>query len=174
MIRAVLHLVNAALLAALVVGSVEVFHDLPAEIPRHFGVAGQPDRWAETTWLRWMTMPLVALGSVALTYAAAWFVGRDPTTVNMLDQRRYDALSPAQKRQVVAPIVTMLYGTATFLAGLFAYLQAAAYLVAVGRADGLPGGPLVLVVTLMSSVMVAPLMLWRVQARINRFSRAAS
>ena len=44
-----LHLLNLALAAALVAGTVVAFDALPGTLPQHFGLDGAADGWAPTS-----------------------------------------------------------------------------------------------------------------------------
>lgn len=99
--RRLVHAVNAGLLLLLFAGSLWVYPALPDQIPRHFGLAGGVDAYWQATLVHWMLLPVVALGVTAVIYGCAWIVGKNPSSVNVPNQQRYDALDPTDKRRVV-------------------------------------------------------------------------
>ncbi len=139
MAKSAVHLVNAALLAGLFAGSVLVFDTLPERIPMHFGWDGTPDRFAQTTWLSWLALPLIALATAALCYGCAWLIAQAPEAVNVPGcQAEYDALSSAGKQQIGTLGQRFLYWTAAGTTVLFAVIQRGSYAVATGTSEQLP------------------------------------
>jgi uncharacterized membrane protein len=133
-----LHLLNAALLALLFVGSLWVWSDLPAQIPVHFDWTGAADRYAEATLLQWLLLPLLALAVAGTLYASAWWIERSVEGLNVPNQEAYDALSESEQQQVAALPLRYLYGLTTGILLLFGVLQAATYRMAVQGRDSMP------------------------------------
>ncbi len=136
--RRQIHLFNGGLALFLVGGSAWALPQLPARIPHHFNLVGIADAYWATTPMRWMLLPGLALAVAALLYGVAGWVGRASDSINVPNQRQYDALAPAAKRVVCRDVQVFLYGTATAMLVLFAAIQASTYHVATTGADALP------------------------------------
>lgn len=167
-----LHLLNAALLALLVAGSLWTWSDLPAQIPVHFDWTGAADRYAEATLLQWLLLPLLALAVAGTLYASAWWIERRVEGLNVPNQEAFDALSAPEQRQVAALPLRYLYGLTTGVLLLFGGLQAATYHMAVQGRDTMPAYHSVatgafLVGTLAATVWLVVAM----QRRVNRLAQ---
>ena len=73
--RKTLEGVNAILMVSVVAYAVWAWPQLPVEIPAHFGIDGQADRWATTTPFEWFLLPAIAV----LSWVAMIAVGRFAT-----------------------------------------------------------------------------------------------
>jgi len=134
----VLHRVNAILLGLLFGGSLWAFPGLPDQIPRHFGFWGHADAYWDSTLLHWMAVPLITFGVVAVVYGSAWFIGRDPSSINVPKQDVYDALDVEQQRRVVAHVQLVLSGMATSIIVFLGAIQAGIYEVATSAVEVFP------------------------------------
>ena len=74
---------NVALATATVAYSAWAWPRLPAEIPVHFGLDGQPDRWAPATAWSWFTLPALSVAALLLILALREWAIRRPTTLNL-------------------------------------------------------------------------------------------
>ena len=135
---AAVDLINVLVLAALVGGSAFLFGSLPEEIPVHFGANGRPDRFASTSWLSWMLLPLLAVFITALFYGIARLMVRIPDQLNVPDPKQYRALSPAAKQRVVAFQRPFMIEIVLGVNLMFGALQWSSYQVAIGAHPALP------------------------------------
>jgi uncharacterized membrane protein len=152
LMRRLLHLLNVGLALLLVGGSLWAYPQLPARIPRHFGLGGTADAYWAATLVHWMLIPTIALAVVGIVYGAAWWIGRASGRINVPNQQQYDALDPKDQHVVLNDVQTVLYGTATAMLVLFSVMQRSTYHVATTGSSALPtvgkivliAGPLVL------------------------------
>ena len=138
MTRSLLHAANLLVLALLLGVSFFVFDGLPERIPVHFGAGGEPDRYADTTLLSWMLLPLLGVVLTGMMYGLARLIMRMPNHLNMPNQKRYQALPLEAKLQVVDAQTDLFYAISAGLNIMFVMLQAGSYQVAMGEAAGLP------------------------------------
>ena len=97
---------NRALATGLVAAAVWAWPRLPAQIPTHFGLDGQPDAWGAKTLGSWFLAPAMALLLVALIGWFRWMLPRRPGWVNLPDKTRLSELPEAAR----TPVVEMLSG----------------------------------------------------------------
>lgn len=169
----ILHLLNLGLLALLVGGGVWMYPRLPDQMPAHFGASGAPDRWVETDVLSWFLIVFIGIGLVLLLYGAAWWMTQRKGRVNMVNQAKYDALSPAGKAEIMGVMQQVMYLLCSFMLLLFSALQWGTYQVAMGYAARLPGGvTVVLWSTVGVSFLLAPLLIWRLHMKIDAVHQA--
>lgn len=169
--RRLLHLLNLGLPLLLVGGSLWTFPHLPAQIPRHFGIGGTADAFWEATLVHWMVLPCVAIGVAGLAYGAAWWIGTSPSTINVPNQKQYDALDPADKRVVVGHVQAFLYWTAAAMLVLFSVVQWSTYQVATSGASTLPGYGLAISLGMPVVLVIAALGLaWWLPRRVRELS----
>lgn len=72
--RRLVHVLNAGLALLLVGGSLWTFPQLPARIPRHFGLGGTADAYWAATLVHWLILPGIAIAAAAL--GLAWWLPR--------------------------------------------------------------------------------------------------
>ncbi|HET7275169.1 MAG TPA: DUF1648 domain-containing protein [Longimicrobiaceae bacterium] len=162
-----IHITNGLLVIALLIGSFAAWPHLPANIPVHFGLSGQPDRVVDTSILSWFGLPLVAVATTALTYTVAQWLPSHPNLVNLPDKQQFLALSSARKLPVIARVQDMLYGVSALVLVLFGSIQVMIYRVALGES-----GEVYILALLVLSFLMTPLMLgiWLpgIQREVNR------
>jgi uncharacterized membrane protein len=168
------HIVNGGLLVLLLGGSLWAYPALPDQIPRHFGVGGEADAYWATTPLRWMLLPMIAVGSAGLVYGAAGLIGRAPDAVNAPSQEQYDRLSPGQKRVVAAYAQRVVYWMTTPLLGAFGAGQGGAYHVATTPATALPPAVMIAIAGGLLAVLgLAGGLGWGMRRRIRELAEDA-
>ena len=103
--------------------------------------------------MRWMLLPLVALGISAVTYFAARISLRDPRHLNVPDRNKLLSLSHESQMWVLQGVASPIYLLAAVLNTTMCLLQYGAYLIATqgnGQAAILAG--------LMMALLSAPFM----------------
>ena len=148
-----------------------MFPRLPAQVPRHFGLSGTADAYWDATLLHWMALPAIAIIVVVGIYGAAWWVGARPSAVNMPNQQRYDALSPANQRAIARHVQAFLYGTATAMLVLFSAAQWSTYQVAMSATNTLSGGGRALTLGIPVVLTIATgILAWWLPRRVRRLA----
>jgi len=151
------HILNALILAWIWVFTLLKWPELPEEIPVHFTLAGEPDRWAAKTWEHWFVLPIVALGMTALLYLASRLVVRFPQHANLPQKAVFLRLPPEDRRPILDVLTGLLYRVAALINVQFGVMQLATYRVAVGQSPGLPGYVKVASVVIVLLVLVLTL-----------------
>jgi uncharacterized membrane protein len=168
--RRLLHLLNLGLALLLAGGSLWAYPQLPARIPRHFGLGGT----ADATLVHRMLIPTIGLVVAGLVYGAAWWIGRAPGSINVPNQQRYDVLDAADKRVILTDVKMFLHGTATAMLILFAGMQWSTYHVATSGSNALPTLGMVVSFAVPLLVLAAALGLtWWLPRRVRRRSEDA-
>ncbi len=167
--RRILHVLNGVLLLLLVGGSVWMYGQLPDQVPAHFNASGAADRWVETSAGSWFLIALIGVGLAVSLYGLAWWIGQRQGQVNMVNQRTYDALSEAGQAKVKAVLVDFMYVLCAMVLLLLGALQSGAFQVAMGFSEQLPTSiTVILWVVVGLSLLSAPLLVWQVQAKIDK------
>lgn len=137
-VRGTAELANLLVLAVFVGASAFAYGFLPDEIPVHFGASGAPDRFASTSWLSWMVLPLLAVVMTAFFYGIARLIVRIPDQLTVPDPKLYRSLSPDDQQQVVALQRPLMMEILLGVNIMFAALQWGSYQVAMGAREALP------------------------------------
>lgn len=140
--RAVLKVVNVALLAVLVGGALWAWPGLPERIPLHFGIDGTPDRWGGRSAAAWFAVPAIAVGMWALLQGSTAWLSRRPEWVNLPGGRRLSDLPPSARPRVLEATGRMMELVATETLVILGLVQLAMW----RAAHGLPSQGLVLLV----------------------------
>lgn len=111
---------------------------LPDTVPIHFGLAGEPDRWSETTVLTWFFLPAISTGTAFLLWGIGRLVVRTPETWNLPDREAFLRLTDQQRAPVMDSLLAYLGGVSILTTLLFLALHVGVYTTAVGFTDGLP------------------------------------
>jgi hypothetical protein len=137
----------------------------------HFGFDGTPDRWSDRTWVTWMALPMIAVVVTAITYAAAWFVGRSPRNMNLPDKKRFDALPLASQYVVIQVVQRFVFWLTVGINVVMAAIHAGSWFLATGLADSLPWWSTAMIWGLvLSSPFSAVVIVLRTNAVITRLS----
>ena len=157
----------------LVAGAGWLWPDVPARIPVHFGLSGEPDRWVERSLLGWLELPLVGLALAAVMEGTAWWIQRPGAPgLNLPNKDAVLALPPERQRPVVGRVVRWLYRLGGVVAVGFVLIQVGAW----RAAHGVDGSDWVLagaLGTAVASVLALPWMLVDVNAELKRQQAAA-
>ncbi len=134
------HWLNSILLFGLFCFSGWAYPRLPGRIPVHFNASGNPDCWAEKSRGLWFALPIVALGMTGLMYLMSLAVKgarRNPRWLNIPNKAQFLALPPERQAPIWRELGMMFFWLAVPLISLFAFLQVAIWMAAVGK--GVPG-----------------------------------
>lgn len=82
--------------------------------------------------MRWMLLPLTALGIMVMNYRLAALLPRRPGLFNHPDKDTFLALPAATQAPVIARMRTLLYGLSALLTAVFGLLQWTRYRTAHG------------------------------------------
>lgn len=166
-------ILNALLVLALLAGSAWAYPRLPGRIPIHFGLSGEPDRWAARSVISWYLLPAIAVATALGMHAISVYGTRWPEAWNLPEKRRFLALP----RSAQAPIIERMQGFLAFtglvVTALFSVLQAGIYTASTsgGRSAGLPvwasGG-------ILAAVLLIGIGGVRLNGALGRMVRAAS
>ena len=125
-----------SLAVALVAWAAWLWPDVPARVPVHFGLDGQPARWADRSVWSWFGLPLVGLATAAgLDVVTRWALARPGAPgVNIPNKEAILALPPERRAAVLAHVATMVYWTGVACLAAFALIQADVWATAHGAA----------------------------------------
>jgi uncharacterized membrane protein len=124
-------MINTVLLAGLWIGSVVAWSRLPALIPTHFSVYGNPDHWSRASARDWFATPAFAVAMSLFIYWMSGMVSRRPG-LDVRKRTRFDAL-PVERKQAIAAIAAVYCGWLSVLVTLeFIWNQLHAYQTAMG------------------------------------------
>lgn len=158
-------------LIALVASSVIVYPSLPDRIPSHFDFAGRPTGWSRTSPSSWFLLPIVGVVVYLIHAACSWFIRSKPHLMNIPDRRRFDALPPEAKAEIVDVTIAFLYVVNASVQLIFLTLMW-------GMLDtslGAPRMPLLAMIiqyfVLLSAVFSGPVFLWYVMSRVRELHR---
>lgn len=161
-----LHLLNGLLLSALVGGSLFVYQELPERVPLHFGADGTPDRWADSTLLSWMTLPMIGLATAALMIGIGIMLPRNPKWINMPDKDRLLRLPDYLQQWVIEGVSVTLHTMTLVTLTMFAVIQYGSWLTAVSG-DGSSVVTTGVIIGLVVLPLVSVLMLVVMQRRMD-------
>ena len=122
------HGVNAILLALMWAFALWAYDKLPDPIPIHFDAAGNPNGWAEKSYLSWLMLPSSALGMTVITYASVLFVAltrKNPRFINFPGRykTKYLALSPERREPVLFVVKAFVYWIAVPMNVLLSWVE---------------------------------------------------
>ena len=149
--RREIHLVNALLIAGLLLFSIWSYQHLPESIPAHFDFDGTPTRWAAKSFWSWFSGPMVGIALAAMMYGIAAVAPRLPNSVNMPDKKRYMKLPIERKLRVLSVTQNLLYATSVPLLTMFMLIQYGSWI----SAQGGSATPYV-VIALIIGVLITP------------------
>lgn len=134
------------LLAAVWGYAVFVWPELPDEIPMHFGLSGEPDRFAAKSVWSWFLFPAMA---TVFGVGLGWLLppllrhlaATNSPLLNLPDKARFEALPVEARLRVIAHVDGGLRAIAAAVVLLLGWSVFASGQVALGRWRGLPIGP---------------------------------
>lgn len=166
------HLLNAFLLIILFAGSAWAYPRLPARIPIHFGVSGQPDAWAGRSLASWFMLPAVAAALAVLLRAAGAYSASHPELWNLPEKRAFLRLDAAAQAPIIARMQALLALVGVMVTGVLGIVQVSIYRASTGTATALPGWTLAVIGVLVLGMVAAGLRSNRVVAGMVRDARA--
>jgi uncharacterized membrane protein len=165
----VLLVLTALVVVAHLVFAAAVYGALPAQIPTHFNAAGIPDRFGPRS--NWWFLPVVNVLSAALTLGVTLLLPRQPALLNVPRKAELLALPLEAQRDVVRQAQPGMLALGLSVAGVFAYLQYATWVVATGGGSAGLGG--LIVVVPIVSVAILPAILVPVGRELERQQASA-
>ena len=133
-----IYLTHILLLAVYFGGSLAVMPHLSESIPMHFDFGGEPTRWAPTTPLAWLSLPLVSAGTAAFLYGLMRLARRVPHLWNISEKQTFLDL-PERYRRAIQDRMEVSMGVIAILTTLLmATFSIGGYEVATGLAERLP------------------------------------
>lgn len=148
--RRLIDTVNAILAVGLVAYSVWAWPRLPTEIPAHFGLDGQADRWTPTSFVAWFLLPAMALVVVALISFLRRYMLRRPALMNLPGGKRIEDFEPSVRPAIFEHMRLVLAIVSAELLVIFTLIQIGSFRTAVGG-DGESMILAVLAIALLSS-----------------------
>ena len=118
--------------------SVAVMPHLSETIPMHFDFSGQPTRWAPTTPLAWLSLPLVSAATAAFLYGLMRLARRVPHLWNISEKQTFLDLPPSHRAAIQDRMEVSMGIISILTTLLMATFSIGGYEVAVGRAEQLP------------------------------------
>ena len=166
------HAKNAALLMLLWGGSVWAYAQLPSTMPGHLDLLGRVSYRVDTTWPRWLLMPMLGLLVASLLYGAARLMHRFPQAMNVPNPATFQRLTPGRKAVVVHLVQDVMYGITTLLLAVITVLQVGIYSVATHNASVLPVYTRAMLwMSLPLLVALGPVVVWMVHDTTQRLYR---
>lgn len=132
-----IELANAAILAALLLGSLLAWPALPAMLPIHFDSAGDPAYWSQKSLPLWLTPPVVAAGVWLFLRWIVRMAFRSPARWNVPEKERFLGLSGEARAPIERALARHVASTGLVVTLVFTGLQAGIFLVAMGWARNL-------------------------------------
>lgn len=163
---------NLILILVVVIASVALWGSLPRQIPIHFTISGEPDRWVDRSFFSWYLLPLIALGMIGFFHYIIRFVAGSPQLWNIPNREVWLALTPEQREPVIEAFRRFMAWTSVRVTIIMSIVQASIYLTAVRTISGLPWyvGFLVLGLTVYTVVQAFRLQ----QVLVKEMERAGS
>ncbi len=124
------YFVGALFIISLVISAM-LYPDLPARYPVHFGLSGAPDRWADKSMLTWFLVPGIGGLILFMLMGAALFTRKKPELINVIDQKKFLGLSPADRELVLRAMDNLFVSMAVLEQLLFGFIQYQLYSAAI-------------------------------------------
>jgi uncharacterized membrane protein len=131
-------LLNGVLLVALFGGSLWAYPRLPEQIPMHFALSGEPDRWEARSPVSWFLLPTIGLVMALVLHAMSVYGARRPQVWNLPEKRKFLALHPPDQAPIIARMQHFMAQVGVVTAALFCLIQASIYSASTGGEEWLP------------------------------------
>lgn len=132
------YFIHILLLAVYFGASIAVMPHLSEAIPMHFDFSGQPTRWAPTTPLAWLSLPLVSAATAAFLYGLMRLARRVPHLWNISEKQTFLDLPPGHRAAIQDRMEVSMGIISILTTLLMATFSIGGWEVAVGRAEQLP------------------------------------
>ncbi len=168
--KRVFDLANLVLLVLLEAALYRAYPRLPARIPMHFNLAGQPDRWGGRGGLIVLALAPVVM-TVVLYLVARYAIGRGASarSVNIPHKEEFLRL-PAEKQEIFWSVLReFLAGIAAAMNLLFYLIVGGTIRVAAGQASLVPFKLMAPALALLAAIMV--FYLWRMMTLPGKLVR---
>ena len=123
---------NMLLAAAVVSHAVWAWPQLPSEIPVHFGLDGQVDRWSPTTASSWFFLPLLAIASAALLWILREWAVRRPGALNLPGGKKLEDYDERVRPRIMEHMRLILAIVSTEMLVIFGLIQIGSFRTAMG------------------------------------------
>lgn len=161
---------NLLLLMALFAGSAWAYPRLPERIPIHFGVSGEPDRWATRSALSWFFLPIIAAAVALFLHLASTYSARHPELWNLPGKRRFLALDEVRQAPIIAAMQEFMALIGVMVTALMSVIHASVY--SASRSPE-PQMPLWMLGAIGLWLLVLAIFAVRLNARVSRMIDAA-
>lgn len=158
---------NLLLLSLFFIGSAIAWPYLPERIPAHFGAGGEVNRWSDTTFLSWFSLPIITVLLILFVHGAVDFAARRPKWLNVPDKDDFLRLPPERRHIVIQTLKESLEPTLLILTLTFCVIQYAIYRSALG-ADSKPYMAVVLALAMLTTPIAVITIPRRVSEEIER------
>lgn len=152
--RRAIDALNVALATATVAYSTWAWPRLPAEIPVHFGLDGQPDRWAPATASSWFMLPALSVALLLLILALREWAIRRPATFNLPGGKKLHDFDERLHVGILEHMRLVMALVSTEVLVIFGLIQAGSFRTATGGNGESTILAVLLVVALSSPVML--------------------
>lgn len=123
---------NTLLAGAIMAHAVWAWPQLPTEIPAHFGLDGQPDRWTSTTASSWFWLPSVAIASAVLLWVLREWAVRRPGALNLPGGKKLEDYDAPIRPRIIEHMRLVLALVSTELLVIFGLIQIGSFRTAMG------------------------------------------
>ncbi len=145
---------NAALATATVAYAIWGWPRLPAEIPVHFALDGQPDRWTPATPLSWFLLPGLSVATLVLIVALREWAVRRPGVLNLPGGKKLHEFDERLHAGILEHMRLVMAVVSTEVLVIFGLIQAGSFRAATGGS-----GELTILAVLAVAVLSTPVIL---------------
>jgi uncharacterized membrane protein len=119
-IALIAHLLNLVIIIALFMFCIQVFNELPEQIPTHYNFSGQPDRWTGRAMGSWLTVPIIFVFVTAFLYSIARFLPKFASKPNLVNlpprsKEKFMAMTMDQRRVVLKSMSVYFFWFPVFI-----------------------------------------------------------
>lgn len=131
-------LLNAILIILLIAGSAWAYPRLPEEIPVHFSLTGEPDRWEARSPVSWFLLPAIGVVMALVMHAMSAYGAGRPEVWNLPEKRKFLALHPPDQAPIIARMQEFMARVGVAVTALFCVIQTGIYSASAGGEEWLP------------------------------------
>jgi uncharacterized membrane protein len=160
-IALIAHLLNLVIIIALFMFCIQVYNELPDQIPTHYNFSGQPNRWTERSMGSWLTIPVIFVFVTAFLYSIAIFLPKFASKPNLVNlppksKEKFMAMTLDQRRIVLKSMSVYFFWFPVFINLMILWMRYEEYKFIVFKLQAFAGmwGFLILVIGF-SGVIIA-------------------